>query len=290
MSRPPRVTPVRRGRLLGVTALVLLATSARMAARPPAPLPPAPTGFDARRAGIERGTVEAAEYDSKTLGRKRKLVVYTPPAYSKDARYPVLYLLHGAGQDETAWPKNGAADVILDNLYADKKLVPMIVVMPNAAPGPGPADNPFQPFVADLLTDVLPFVESKYPVRAGREHRAIAGLSKGGAQALWVGLKHRDRFAWVGGFCSALAGDAETTGPVVRDLVGDTADAGRKLRLLWLSCGDTDALLKGNEHFHAALEAMKVPHRWHVDAGGHTWPVWRNDLYLFAQLVFRDQK
>src|SRR5262245_11230849 len=114
----------RPDRLLGLAALLVLAFSAPLAAQRQPPLKPAPKGFDAGRDGITRGKVEVVEYDSKPLGARRKLVVYTPPGYSKDARYPVLYLLHGAGQDETAWQKQGAADVILDNLHADRKLVP----------------------------------------------------------------------------------------------------------------------------------------------------------------------
>lgn len=255
------------------------------------PLPPAPKGFDVRRDSIERGTVKAVEYDSKTVGIKRKLVVYTPPGYSTNAMYPVLYLLHGAGQDETAWQKNGLADIIFDNLSADRKLVPMIVVMPHGEPpGTVTKDNPFAAFPDDLLKDIIPWVESKYSVRAAPEYRAIAGLSKGGGQAIWIGLQHRDRFAWVGGFCSALTGDAATTGPVVRRLIGDPSAATKQLRLLWLSCGDRDELLKGNEHFHAALDTLKIPHTWHVDSGGHTWSVWKNDLYLFSQRLFRDNK
>ncbi len=127
--------------LLGGSALLLvfLASSGR-AEDPPKELPPAPKGFDAKRDNIECGHVETIEYDSKTVSGKRKATVYTPPGYSKDTKYPVLYLLHGAGDDETGWQKKGSADVILDNLYADKKLVPMIVVMPNGyARPPGPA-------------------------------------------------------------------------------------------------------------------------------------------------------
>jgi enterochelin esterase-like enzyme len=318
-------------------------------------LAPAPKGFAAKRDDIERGKVETVEYDSKSVGAKRKMVVYTPPGYAKDAKYPVLYLLHGGGDDETGWQKKGSAGVILDNLYADKKLVPMIVVMPNgfarragtpggfgpstilaaaivrradadkdgkvtldemvaaakeffkecdkdgkgavdekqiaeginrllttpggrAGGGRGQGDSAFED---DLLKDIIPDVESHYPVRADREHRALAGLSMGGGQALTIGLKHPDQFAWVGGFSSALFG---RQGGVSADL----ADAAKKLRLLWLSCGDQDRLMDSSKSFHAALEEKKVPHVWHVDSGAHTWPVWKNDLYLLSQMLFRD--
>jgi enterochelin esterase-like enzyme len=145
--------------------------------------PAPPAGFDTRRDGIERGKLETDEYDSTTVGVKRKARVYTPPGYTKDKKYPVLYLLHGIGGDENEWPRGGAPDVILDNLYADMKAVPMIVVMPNGraakdvtARDPIPKQSPaFAVFEKDLLTDLIPFVEKTYSVKADRESRALAG-------------------------------------------------------------------------------------------------------------------
>jgi enterochelin esterase-like enzyme len=125
-------------------------------------------------------------------------------------------------------------------------------------------------FENDLLKDVIPYVESHYPVKADREHRAIAGLSMGGGQALTIGLRHLDVFASVGA------------------LVSDPAAAGKQLRILWLSCGDEDRLMEASKAFHASLEQRNVPHVWHVDSGAHTWSVWKNDLYLLAQRLFRD--
>ena len=238
-------------------------------------LEPAPSGFASRRDGVERGRVETVEYDSKSVGDARKMTVYLPPGYSDGTKYPVLYLLHGAGDNEGGWNRNGAANVILDNLFADKKIVPMIVVMPNGSPqgprpgtvlagtivkradadkngivsreeflaaaealykeldtgkltekqlaaglnrlmpasgAPGGRQRGFGDFVSgfekDLLNDIIPYVESHYPVRADREHRAIAGLSMGGGQALTIGLRHLDRFAYVGGFSSAIFGNS----------------------------------------------------------------------------------
>ena len=174
-------------------------------------VPRAPKGFDTRRDGIERGKLETVEYDSTTVGVKRKAQVYTPPGYSKDQKYPVLYLLHGIGGDENEWTRGGAANVILDNLYADKKAVPMIVVLPNGRASkdltprdPIPKQSPaFAAFEQDLLTDLIPFIEKTYSVKADRESRALAGLSMGGGQSLNFGLSHLDTFAWVGGFSSA---------------------------------------------------------------------------------------
>jgi enterochelin esterase-like enzyme len=257
---------------------------------PAAKFPAPPKGFDARRDGIARGKLEAVEYDSKTVGVKRKAQVYTPPGYAREEKYPVLYLLHGIGGDQYEWTRGGAANVVLDNLYADKKAAPMIVVLPNGraskeltARDPIPKQSPaFAAFEKDLLNDLIPFIEKNYPVKADRESRALAGLSMGGGQSLNFGLKNLDTFAWVGGFSSA---------PNTRkadDLVKDPADAAKKLKLLWLSCGDKDGLLRTSRGFHDALEAKQVPHVWHVHAGGgHDFRVWKADLYHFAPLLFR---
>jgi enterochelin esterase-like enzyme len=266
------------GLLLGGSAILvlpvaLLADDSKLA--------PAPKGFDTRRNDVPRGMLETVEYDSQSVGAKRKIVVYTPPGYSKDAKYPVLYLLHGAGGNETHWSRIGAAPVILDNLLADKKVIPMIVVMPNGSPGG--RTGPRTAFDNDLLKDIIPYVEANYSVKADAEHRALAGLSMGGGQSLRIGLKNLDRFAWIGGFSSALRGTSV-------DLITDPADANKKLRLLWVSCGDTDTLMNANKSFHSALDEKKVAHVWHVDSGAHTFAVWKNDLYLFAQMLFRDKK
>jgi enterochelin esterase-like enzyme len=128
-------------------------------------------------------------------------------------------------------------------------------------------------FENDLLKDVIPYIESHYSVRGDGDHRGIAGLSMGGGQALTIGLKHPGKFAWVGGFSSGGLADLIPA-------------ADKPFRLLWVSCGDTDRLLDASKAFHAALEKNHVPHLWHVDAGGHTWPVWKNDLFLLAQRLF----
>jgi enterochelin esterase-like enzyme len=251
-----------------------------------------PDGFDARREGIERGKLEMVEYDSTTVGIKRKAQVYTPPGYSADQKYPVLYLLHGIGGDENEWARGGSPHVILDNLYADKQAVPMIVVMPNGraakdvtARDPIPRQSPaFAAFEKDLLTDLIPFIEKTYSVNADRESRALAGLSMGGGQALNFGLNNLDTFAWVGGFSSA----PNTKRPA--ELIQDPAEASMKLRLLYVACGDRDGLLRISQGVHNMLEEKKVPHLYNVIPGGrHDFKVWRSDLYHFAQLLFRDQ-
>jgi enterochelin esterase-like enzyme len=257
-------------------ALLTAALASWAAGQQEQPFKPAPKGFDQKRPGIERGQVQTLEYDS-TTGSRRKVVVYTPPGYSPDKKHPVFYLLHGKGGSESNWTKAGAAHVILDNIYADKKVVPMIVVMPNGTvPGKGLVGG----FENELLKDVIPFIEAKFPVLADREHRAVAGLSMGGAQSFAIGLKHPDRFAYVGGFSAPIFGKGNVT----------NAEGAKKLRLLWVLCGDTDTPFDGNKGFHSALEARQVPHVWHVDKGGHTFAVWKNDLYLLASLLFRDKQ
>jgi enterochelin esterase-like enzyme len=253
--------------------------------------PAPPRGFDTRRDSIDRGNLETVEYDSKTVGVKRKAQVYLPPGYSRDKKYPVLYLLHGIGGDEKEWTRGGSANVVLDNLYADKKLAPMIVVLPNGraskdltARDPIPKQSPaFATFEKDLLNDLIPFIEKTYPVKADRESRALAGLSMGGGQSLNFGLNNLKTFAWVGGFSSA------PNTKKVDDLVKDPADASKTLKLLWVSCGDKDRLMRISRDFHEALEKKKVPHVWHVHSGGgHDFRVWKTDLYHFAPLLFRE--
>lgn len=271
---------------------ILLALSAStVPAQTDAPsLPQPPAGFDTRREGIEHGKLETVEYDSTTVGLKRKAQVYTPPGFDRNRTYSVLYLLHGIGGDEYEWTRHGAPDVILDNLYADMQATPMIVVLPNGraakdvtARDPIPKQSPaFAAFEQDLLTDLIPFIEKTYPVKADRESRALAGLSMGGGQSLNFGLNNLDTFAWVGGFSSA----PNTRPPA--ELMKDV-DATKKLRLLYVACGDQDGLFRITQGVHGMLEEKQVPHVYNVIAGGrHDFKVWKSDLYQFARRVFQD--
>lgn len=251
--------------------------------------PEPPEGINANRPGIPHGKLEMIEYDSKTVGTRRKMQVYTPPGYSPEKKYPVLYLLHGIGGDETEWQRFAAPNLLLDNLLAEGKAVPMIVVMPNgrAQKDDRPGNNAFATapafaaFEQDLLQDVIPAIEARYSVQAGREHRAIAGLSMGGGQSLNFGLAHLDTFAWVGGFSSA-----PNTKPPAQ-LVPDPAAAREKLKLLWVSCGNKDGLLRISQGVHAFLKEKNIPHVWNVDGHAHDATHWRNNLYYFLQRVFR---
>jgi len=253
--------------------------------------PSAPEGFDKVREGIQRGRIDSVEYPSKTVGSTRKMLIYIPPGYSINNKYPVLYLLHGIGGDHLEWYKNAAPQVILDNLYADKKLVPMIVVLPNgrAMKDDRPGENIFDPekvkafetFEQDLLNDIIPFVESRYPVIINRESRALAGLSMGGGQSLNFGLTNLNIFSWIGGFSSA----PNTKTPEA--LVPDPSETAKKLKLLWISCGDQDRLITYSQRLHKYLKENNVPHIWHVEPGVHDFKVWKNDLFYFSQLLFK---
>jgi enterochelin esterase-like enzyme len=251
----------------------------------------APQGYDILRNGIPHGKIDTVIYASKTVGTNRRAIIYTPPDYSKSKKYPVFYLLHGIGGDEKEWLKGGQPQVILDNLYADNKIVPMIVVMPNgrAMKDDRVGKNMMSPdkvqafatFENDLLNDLIPFIEKKYPVIKDREHRAIAGLSMGGGQSLNFGLGNLDRFAWIGGFSSA----PNTKPP--DQLLPDPEEARKKLKLLWISCGDNDGLITFSQRTHDYLNANNVPHIYYLEPGVHDFKVWKNSLYMFSQLIFK---
>ncbi|WP_436299111.1 endo-1,4-beta-xylanase [Stieleria mannarensis] len=244
----------------------------------------------AKREDIPHGKLEMIDYESKTVGTTRKMNVYTPPGYSSEKKYPVLYLLHGIGGDETEWQRFASPDVLFDNLIADGKAVPMIVVMPNGraqkndrAEGNVMASAPaFAVFEKDLLDDVIPTIESRYSVQADREHRALAGLSMGGGQSLNFGLTNLDTFAWVGGFSSA----PNTKAP--EELVPDPEKTKEQLELLYLSCGNKDGLIRVSQRLQRYLNENEIPHIWNVDSHGHDPTHWRNNLYYFAQLVFQE--
>jgi len=252
---------------------------------------PALLGFDMVRESIPHGKIDSVTYNSKTVGAIRKALIYTPPGYSKDKKYPVLYLLHGIGGDEKEWLNGGQPQVILDNLYAENKVEPMIVIMPNGramkddrATGNIMAADKVQAFAnfeQDLIKDLIPYIEKNFPVIKDAEHRAIAGLSMGGGQSLNFGLGNLDKFAWVGGFSSA----PNTKKP--EELVPDPAKAKQQLKLLWISCGDKDGLIGFSQRTHNYLVTNNIPHIYYVDHGYHDFKVWKNSLYMFSQLIFK---
>jgi enterochelin esterase-like enzyme len=255
------------------------------------PVPPA--GFADARAGVAAGRIEELAYASAVTGTQRKASVYLPPGYSAERRYPVLYLLHGIGGNQHEWRGYVRANAVLDNLIADGKALPMIVVMPNGRALPDDSSPPpdrvftaehaagFARFERDLLEFLIPAVDAKYATLAGAKHRALAGLSMGGGQALNFGLAHLDTFASVGGFSSA-----PNTKPAA-ELLPDPAAARRQLALLYLSCGNKDGLINVSQAVHRALKEREVPHVWNVDEHGHDRESWAENLFHFAQRLFR---
>ena len=243
--------------------------------------------FEARR--VPHGTVHVNFYDSPNLNAQRMVYVYTPPGYeSSKGKYPVLYLLHGNGQIEASWTWTGRANVILDNLIAEGKAKPMIVVMPYghvqreikpapAAAAPG-ADS--ATIEQELMTAIKPMVESKYRVLTQRTKRAIAGLSMGSGQSWAIGLHNLDQFAYLGAF-SGGGNRAEWE-------KADTAMLNQKLKVLWLGCGTEDFAYAGMKAMDDLLTKQNVRHVWNPSGGGHSWPNWQTYLSQYAPLLFRD--
>ncbi len=249
-------------------------------------------------ANVPRGVVQHHFYRSGIVGDDRDYFVYTPPGYDAKAKktYPTLYLLHGFSDDASGWTAVGRAHVILDNLIAQGKVKPMVVVMPlgYGAPeivsrAPGPRDpklreRSFERFRDALLNEVMPEVEKTYRVSKERNQRAIAGLSMGGAESLYVGLNNLNRFAWIGTFSSGGLGDSlAATFPSL------DAKTNSQLQLLWVACGTEDRLIDANRKFLEFLKSKNVQYTPLETPGGHTWLVWRRNLAEFTALLFREK-
>ena len=266
---------------------------------------------------VPHGEVRAVWYESKTLGGPRRMHVYTPPGYERgNTKYPVLYLIHGGGDEDSGWSTIGNAGFILDNLIAAGKAKPMLVVMPNGSITlPGVA-NPMgggrgaatpeaiaariaaisklhDAFVSDLLTGIIPHVESTYRVLATRENRAIAGLSMGGAETLRAGPSNLDKFAWIGVFSMGL--QEGVNAGVNSDFLernaaffADPEKTNKQLKLFWIGVGKDDrTVTDGPRKLSETLKAHNIRHEFHESEGGHTWINWRLYLKDFTQLLFR---
>ena len=261
----------------------------------------AEAAFQTPRA-VPHGDIRKVWYTSTTLGSERRLHIYTPPGYDKStSRYPVLYLLHGGGDEDSGWSTVGRAGIILDNLLADKKAVPMLIVMPNGSlprppTTPGAPPNPAvtltlqERFTNELIKDVVPFVEKNYRVTAGASSRAIAGLSMGGGQTLRVITTHPDHFAyaaiWSAGLNPQMTGDFETRAAA---FLANAEKTNKGFRLLSISVGDKDFLLEGAKNLSAVLTKHGITHQMHVSGGGHTWINWRQYLNELAPRLFKPQ-
>jgi enterochelin esterase family protein len=256
--------------------------------------------FDTKQ--VPHGAVAAVTYYSTELKRHRRMTIYTPPGYENGKeKYPVFFLLHGASDSDHSWSSVGRAGVILDNLIAEKKAKPMIMVMPAGhtnAGGfrvPGAADE----FAKDFVTDIMPYVDKHYRVQTGRAHRAIAGLSMGGNQTLAVGIPHLDKFAYLGVFSSGLIGEfgptrpgapARPAGPSFEERHKaelDNPALKKGLKLVWFGIGKEDFLLKTAEGTVALLKKHGFDVTYKETAGGHTWLNWRDYLAEFAPKLFQ---
>ncbi len=238
---------------------------------------------------VPHGAVQEVWYQSKTAGDLRRFFVYTPPNY--DARsaagYPVAVLLHGAGNAESNWEEIGRANFIIDNLLAENKVKPMLLVMPFGHTVPQNAPNASENnrlFEKELLADIMPAVTARYRVAAGAKNRAVAGLSMGGMQALAIGLHHPDEFAWIGVFSPIMERDFEQR--YAAELASaDTLN--KKLSLLWVGCGLQDQLLPGTHTIRDALAKNRIKHFYRESEGFHSWVVWRKYFAEWSTQLFR---
>jgi enterochelin esterase family protein len=255
---------------------------------------------------VPHGSVNVHTYMSTTLGRQRALGVYVPPEYytQKNKKFPVLYLWHGGGGSELDWVNEGHTDIVLDNLLALKKAVPMIVVIPNGDVGsPGPAAAPGAPAAGagmqrydviekETVSDIIPLIEKHYRTLPNRENRAIAGLSAGGGISMNVGLKRLDVFAWVGQFSSGMFGgvggyapfDVEKISP---GFLKDPAATNKRLKLLYFSCGEQDPRMPFQTKAVEGLRAQKINLTFKSFPGVHEWKVWRHSLADLLPMLFR---
>ena len=255
-------------------------------------------------ADVPHGAVSEVNYFSKSLGRSRRMHVYTPPGYNKSEKsYPVFYLLHGAFDCDDSWSSVGRAGYIFDNLIAAGKAQPMVVVMPHGHTGPfsfgPPGDNTFekqvQEFLADFREDIRPFIEANYRVLADRKHRAVAGLSMGGFHTLEIAFGNLEDYAYIGVFSSGVFGitrgfggqEPSTEWEDSRQETLDKADLKNDL-LVWFGCGEDDFLLSTSDATVAMLESRGFEVEYVKSTGGHTWLNWRDYLVEFTPKLFQE--
>ena len=254
---------------------------------------------------VPHGTVSKVWYDSPSLGMDRRLTIYTPAGYETSGkRYPVFYLLHGMGGDENAWSELGRATQILDNLIAQGKAEPMIVVMTNgnaaleAAPGESSLGWEKQPTFQLPKTmegsfemhfpEVVKFVDKHYRTKANKKSRAIAGLSMGGFHSLHISKQYPDMFNYVGLFSAAIMPGKNATSPVYKDMEGKLKlQFAKKPALYWIAIGKTDFLYKANREYRKLLDEKGYPYEYFENEDGHIWRNWRIYLTEFTPKLFK---
>jgi enterochelin esterase-like enzyme len=249
---------------------------------------------------VPHGDIRHKVYFSKTTGTWRSLNVYTPPGYDKSGneQYPVLYIQHGGGEDERGWAIQGKTDFIIDNLIAEAKAKPMLVVIPNgnvSKPGVssgGYNDEAMAVFKEEILGSIIPFIESNYRVKPGAANRAIAGLSMGGGQAFYTGLRNTDVFGNIGVFSTGLFGgiaqqssfDAEK---VIPGILTNSASFNKKLKFFYISVGEQDPRIEPTKKLVQTFKESGLKVEFASFPGGHEWQVWRKSLHDFAQKIFK---
>jgi len=262
-------------------------------------LPGAEAAFEDTQAA-PHGEIRKVWYQSSTLGTQRRMHIYFPPGYEGGKeRYPVFYLLHGGGDEDSGWSTIGRAGFILDNLITAKKARPMIVVMPNgslprppatpgAPPDPAVTASLQERFTNELMKDVLPFVEKNYRTLAGRDNRALAGLSMGGGQTTRVITTHPDQFAyvavWSAGVNPQISADFEQRNAA---FLGSADRLNKQIKLFSISVGDKDFALAGSKNLAELLKKNSIKHELNISGGGHTWINWRRYLNELAPRLFR---
>ncbi|MES2455644.1 MAG: alpha/beta hydrolase-fold protein [Bacteroidota bacterium] len=243
---------------------------------------------------VPHGVLQYTKYQSSVLSKLRGMVVYLPAEYAQQpsAKFPVLYLRHGGGDNETSWTQAaGKADVILENLIAAKKAKPMIIVMTNGLTdgtwAGGSSKEGVEQLDAELVKDIVPFVEKNYRVKADKNSRAIAGLSMGGGQAYLMGLKHQDLFSYVGEFSSGLLSDAKfDVNERLPGVFDHPEPVNKNLKLLWIACGKDDPRYPGHLALAYTLKEKGIRFESHESPGGHEWRFWREQLRDFIQQLF----
>lgn len=256
-------------------------------------VPGNPPRFDEVQ-NVSHGEIHVLKYISTPLCRLRSVYIFTPPGYAQNlsGKYPVLYLRHGGGDTEASWSQDGCAGTILENLIANNKAVPMIIVMTNGMTdgswAGGSTPEAMNILENELMTDVIPLVEKNFRVKKAAESRAIAGLSMGGGQAFVMGLRNQKKFAWIGEFSSGLLSAAEfDIDKILPDVLKDTVTVNKNLRLLWVACGKNDPRYNGHLNLSSLLSTRGIHHEFHDMPGGHEWKVWRHQLSGFMQKLFK---
>lgn len=277
--------------LLKILSIAIIVLPVLVYSTDPAGLPVPPQGFSSKKSNIPHGTLSGVlNYPTRSYNQK-PMKVYTPPGYSATSgeKYPVMYLQHGIGGNESAWTSSasgqaeGNADNVMDFLYSENKAKPMIIVMASGGAFGGGDFDRFEKFGDVLINDLIPYIEKTYPVSTDRTMRAIAGLSMGGGQTFNFGFANIDKFAYIGPFSAAP--NTKQPAQVIKDIEAVKKD----MKLIFISCGTNDNLISNSKTWHDYLDKNNVPHMYQLEQGeGHNSTVWNRSLYNFAQRIFNE--